>query len=309
MISPSALAPDAESRAPSPATLSPTRPLYWSIRRELWENRSLYIAPLAAAALVLVIFVLRLPGLSGRVSDAIDLDSFSVSSELARPYHFAAFLILITSVIVSIFYSLEALHGERSDRSILFWKSLPVSDLTTVLAKASIPVVIQPLIVLVIIVATQLVMLVLSSGVLLVHGRSAAELWQLIPWIPMTIGLVYVLLVMALWFVPLYGWLLLVSGWAKRMSFVWAVLPPLAIALLEKIVFHTSYIGSALKYRLVGGFSHAFSTEGEGSFVIDSVSKLDPLRFLSTPGLWIGLAIAAAFMVAAVRLRRYQEAF
>ena len=37
-------------RVIAPAAISATRPLYWSVRRELWENRSIYVAPLAVAA-------------------------------------------------------------------------------------------------------------------------------------------------------------------------------------------------------------------------------------------------------------------
>ena len=39
----------------------------------------------------------------------------------------------------------------------------------------------------------------------------------------------------------------------------------------------------------------------------DPMTHLTPGNFLSSPGLWIGLAIAAAFLAAAVRLRRYRE--
>ncbi len=64
---------------------------------------------------------------------------------IEQPYTFAAGCIMATAFIVGVFYCLDALHGERRDRSILFWKSLPVSDLTTVLSKASIPLVVLPL--------------------------------------------------------------------------------------------------------------------------------------------------------------------
>ena len=89
----------------------------------------------------------------------------------------AAGLIMLTGIVVGVFYCLDALHGERRDRSILFWKSLPVSDLTTVLAKASIPLVILPLLTFAITVATQWLMLLISSAVLLVSGQSVATLW------------------------------------------------------------------------------------------------------------------------------------
>jgi len=118
--------------------------------------------------------------------------------------------------------------------------------------------------------------------------------------------LLYGLVVLALWHVPIYGWLLLVSGWARRATFLWAVLPLLAIGILEKIAFNTSYFASMLKHRLMGFAPGAFDFNPHHSVAIDSLAQLTPGRYLSTPGLWIGLIVAAAFLAAAVRLRRYR---
>src|SRR6266478_1820975 len=123
-----------ESQVIAPAVISATRRMYWSVRRELWENRSIYIAPLAAAAVFLLAFLTGLTLSPAHRHEPLDI-----------PYEFAAALIMGTGFIVGIFYSLDALYGERRDRSILFWKSLPVSDLTTVLSKATIPFLILPL--------------------------------------------------------------------------------------------------------------------------------------------------------------------
>jgi ABC-2 type transport system permease protein len=147
-------------------------------------------------------------------------------------------------------------------------------------------------------------MLLLSTVVLLVSGVGAATLWTRLP--QMTLVMLYGLTVHALWHAPLYGWLLLVSGWARRATFLWAVLPLLAIGVLERIVFQTSHFASLVKYRLIGGLRVAFALEGQGG-AIDRLSQLDPARFLSSPGLWIGLVAAVAFLAAAARLRRYRE--
>ena len=109
-----------------------------------------------------------------------------------------------------------------------------------------------------------------------------------------------------LWHAPIYGWLLLVSGWARRAAFLWAVLPLLAIGVIEKIAFNTSYFATMLLQRLTGpGPLHVTAP---GSVPAHPMMTFDPGEFLSTPGLWIGLAFAAAFLAAAVRLRRYREA-
>ncbi len=288
------------------------RPLYWSTRRELWENRSLYIAPLAVGALALFGFLLALihPPQNKDMGLAAINPSFEPTA-LAMPYSHAAMLLVLTAFIVVIFYCLDALYAERRDRSILFWKSLPVSDFTTVLAKAGIPLVVLPLIVFAITVALQLIMLVLSTAALLMSGGSVATLWKQLPLFQLEAVLFYSLAVMALWYAPIFAWLLLISAWARRTTFLWAVLPPLAIALVEFITFHTAHFASLLGERFFGFAPRAFNFRMPDGSMIDPhfipLSQITPGRFLGTPGLWIGLAFAAAFLAAAVRLRRYRE--
>ena len=287
-------------RAVTPTTMSETRPLYWSIRRELWENRSIYIAPLVVAGVVLLGFLIATIGRAVAMADPAQR-----AAVLVERNNFAAGVIMATAFIVGVFYCLDALHGERRDRSILFWKSLPVSDLTTVLSKASIPLVVLPLLTFAIIVVTQLIMLLLSTAVLLMSGLGVATLWTPLPLFQMSLVLLYHLVtVHVLWHAPIYAWLLLVSGWARRAVFLWAVLPVVAIQIVEKIAFNTSYIASILGHRLAG--PEGFHFTAPGSAPVHPLMTFDPAKFLSTPGLWIGLAFAAAFLAAAVRLRRYQ---
>jgi ABC-2 type transport system permease protein len=314
MTTPSNAMPEPiSSQRVAPAALSATRPLYWSIRRELWENRSIYIAPLAAAGVGMLGFLVGLMGVShskhARVATEA-ADERILPALLAMPYSHAAWVLLLTGFIVGIFYSLDALHGERRDRSILFWKSLPVSDLTTVLAKASIPLVVLPLLVFGVTVMLQLFMLVVNSAVLSVSG-GAGKMWSQLPLFQLELVLLYGVMVMALWHAPLYAWLLLISAWAKRATFLWAVLPPLAIAAFERIAFGTSHFGSLLGNRLYGFAGEAFSFRTPDGVLIDPhfipLAQLTPGKFLGSPGLWVGLVFAAAFLAAAVRLRRYRE--
>jgi ABC-2 type transport system permease protein len=223
---------------------------------------------------------------------------------IVMPFHLASALIMAAAVIVSVFYCLDALHGERRDRSILFWKSLPVSDLTTVLSKASIPIIVIQLLTFAITFATQWIMLLLSSAVLLASGLSVTTLWVQVSLFQMSLMLLYHLLTMhALWYAPIYCWLLLVSAWARRAAFLWAVLPWLTIFVVEKIAFNTSHFATMLAHHFAGG---AEAVAYPGTFPIDPGMMITPGRFLTAPGLWIGLAIAAAFLAAAVWLRRYQ---
>src|SRR5580693_2746944 len=299
------------SQAVEPLVVSETRPLYWSIRRELWENRSIYIALLAAAGVYLIGYTISLfwvpRGMHGMGTD----ESTPLIVQLAMPYAHAQMLLALTAFLVGIFYSLDALHGERRDRSILFWKSLPVSDLATVLSKAAIPLVVLPLIVFALSVFLQQIMRLLSLSVLVVNGGSAATLWTRLPLSEMELVTLYGTAVIVLWHAPIYCWFLLVSGWARRAVFLWAVVPLLAIAAMENIAFHTSFLGSMLYGRLSGFTEAAFDLTDKNGVAIDPhfipLEQLAPGRFLSSPSLWVGLIFAGACFAAAVRLRRYRE--
>jgi len=295
-----------DSQPIAPATMSTTRPMYWSVWRELWENRSIYIVPLIVAAVQVFGFAITTIGLADRRRAVLLLDAAHQRAAIEQPYDLVAMMMIFIVFIVGVFYCLDALHSERRDRSILFWKSLPVSDLTTVLSKATIPLVVLPLIAFAITVCVQLIMVLETGVVLIFHGMSPTSTWAAFPVFQNWVVLLYGLIAIALWHAPIYGWLLLVSGWARRATFLWAVLPLIAIQIFEKITFNTSHFASMLTHRLMGFAPHAFGFHGRGHPTIDSLSQLTPGRYLSTPGLWIGLVVAAAFLAAAVRLRRYR---
>src|SRR5213079_316408 len=153
------------------------QPFYWSVRRELWENRSIYVAPILVAVVVLFGFLVSTIGLPERRRAVLLLDPAKARAAIETPYNVAAIMLIFTAFIVGLFYCLDALHSERRDRSILFWKSLPVSDLTTLLSKLTIRLVLLPLATFAIIVATQLVMLLWTSVLLITHGMSPTSTW------------------------------------------------------------------------------------------------------------------------------------
>lgn len=298
--------PPGDSQPIPPAVRSATRPILTSVRRELWENRSVVIAPLAVAAVFLFGFSVSLITLPRRMAAALAIDPTHRALDIAMPYSASAVALVATAFIVGVFYCLDALYGERRDRSILFWKSLPLSDRATILSKASIPLVVLPLIVFVLVLALQLLMLLSSTAVLLGNAPAVAALWTQVRLASFSLTLLYGLVALALWHAPIYGWLLLVSGWARRVPFLWA-LAPIVIAVFERIAFRTAYLPTLLCHRVIGGFTQAFSVATPCGLICDPLTPLTPLRFLGTPGLWIGLVVAAAFFAAAVRLRRSRE--
>jgi ABC-2 type transport system permease protein len=285
--------------------LPPTRPLYWSVRREIWEFRSVYLAPLYTTAAFLFGFLIYLTALPHimREMPALIPAQARPSQALLHPYEILEGLLMAVGMIVGVFYCLDALNGERRDRSILFWKSLPVSDLTTVLSKAAIPLAVLPSIVFGLTVVTHFVMLLVSSAVLAGIGLPVAPLWTEVSFLHNSFGLFYHLLTIhVLWHAPIYCWFLLVSAWARRAAVLWAFLPPLAIGVLEKMIFNSSHFAHYFLYRLSGGMEAMSS----GPHTLLG-AHLTPLRFFGTPGLWFGLLFAAMCLFVAARLRRYRD--
>jgi len=277
------------------AFLAAARPVYWSIRRELWENRSVYIAPLAAAVLFLCGFLISIVRLRLHMQDP-----WKSHHGLINQFELAPVLVMGIGLIVGIFYCLDALYGERRDRSILFWKSLPVSDATAVLSKLAVPILILPLLSFLITVATQFLMLVLSTAVFAGSGVSIRELWSESSFRLPLIWLYHLVTVHGFWYAPIYAWLLLISAWAPRAPFLWAFLPPFVIWGVEKIAFNTSHFLGILQYRLLGPGSGMAANDHAHDFA----ATLIPHHFLSTPGLWTGFFVATVFLFFTVRLRR-----
>ncbi len=258
----------------------------WSVRRELWENRSVYIAPLAAAAIFVAGFAMRLAFTAPSPAPALG------------PYAFATLALMGTGVVVAIFYCLDALYAERRDRSILFWKSLPVSDWATVLAKAAIPLLVLPLLTTAITSVVHIVMLMIESAALLVRGQGVDQLWQEVAPLRLSLELLYHMSgIHILWYAPIFAWLLLASAWARRAPFLWAGIPILAIVVVENLVFATSRFFDLLKYRFVGGPESFIGSD-------DRVGHVEPGVLFANPQLWIGLALTFIFLYGAVRIRR-----
>ena len=306
---------DASPQTAAPAAVHKTRPFYFSLRRELWEHRAVINVPFIAAAVVLFGFVVSTHNLPRNAHQAFSaLDPTKQAMVLMAPYYFAAGGILLTAFIVAIFYCLGALQNERRDRSILFWKSLPVSDLLTVAAKVTIPMVVLPIVAFAATVAATIVMLGLSVAILSASGGGGLLLSH-VPLLTIWTGVLYTVVVAALWHAPIYGYLLLVSAFARRSAFLWAVLPPLALMMLEEIATGTNYVWDLVKYRFVGYFEEAFTSiqmpmmnvKGHGHAAFGRLPEMDPVRFFTSPGLWLGLVVAAALLAGAVWLRRTRE--
>lgn len=285
---------------------SPIHIFSWLIRREFWEHRALWVAPLAVAAFAAATHFLTALTIS-------DAERISALTDPAKSGQFmslhAAIVVIVIAIgqLVGILYALDALQSERRDRSILFWKSLPVSDTATVLSKAFVVMVALPVLTVMLAVVASMVAVSLQTMAWQLGGYDPALLWAQLDMTTLWFGLAYALPFMILWNAPLYGWFLLASAWAKRVAFLWAAAPIVGLLIVEHTALHKTAAHWQVERRFAGGVLEPFSRpahHGDQINWIRSLDELDPVRLWTLPGLWIGLAVAAAFLFAAVRLRR-----
>jgi ABC-2 type transport system permease protein len=151
------------------------------------------------------------------------------------------------------------------------------------------------------------IMVGLASVVLTSSGVAPETLLSRLPTFgAMTLGVAYALVILSLWYAPIVGWLMLVSVWARRMTFLWAVAPPFGLCLLEMLALRTVHVWNFLHGRLIGGFA-AYTVGGLGKAPLHDLSQIDVTPFLTDPGFWGGLVFAAVAFEACVRLRRRRE--
>lgn len=335
----------------APATIPPLSKLKWLLKREYWENRGgFFWAPVIASGVSLLLTALALvAGLVGlsRAAKTGDLhvDGMKVNvngldlslltqklstadtSKLAEGINFTLWLssvwpFLVLAFVV-FFYCLGALYDDRRDRSLLFWKSLPVSDTLTVVSKALSALVVAPVIAVIASLASMLCFLVMISVVMLAYGGNPFDLlWRHADFVSLIGGHLSWLPVYALWALPTVGWLMFCSAWARSKPFLWAVLVPLLAGVIVTWfkfmnLFSTdsSWFWAHIVGRAVGGtlpgidMAYRLDTPQTQSVssVAEALSVSHQLAAFTTPSLWIGAVVGLALLVAATYLRRRRD--
>jgi ABC-2 type transport system permease protein len=279
----------------------------WLVRREFWENRAIWIVP-AAIGVALTLAALfghvqiPTPALPDRhVFSGVVLFGFGVTFFVAMN-------------IYATWYLLDCLYADRKDRSVLFWKSLPISDTATVLAKLFTGLIAIPLVYFIAAdIATLFMAFIVSVRA---HSALGGSLWHPDLWLQLQVLWLYLILTTAVWYLPFAGYLLVVSAWAKRAVTLSSIVPPLAAYLFERWFFGTHWVGTVLKDRAFGYLTHALREDSNaGAWVTtvvgdDSITTpvsiwhlLDPLGFISSPATWIGLLVGILLVMAAIQLR------
>lgn len=320
------------------ATTHKTNTFKWLLKREFWENRGgFFWAPLIAGGIVAVLYTLLavIGSIAGR--DKIELAGTHEGDigEMSRIVGGFADANLLTGVglafivlaFVAFFYALGSLYDDRRDRSVLFWKSLPVSDTQTVLAKAAWALLLAPLVALVVGLLAGFVMWMVTALTVSVNGLpgSSAVFTHSHP-LKITGNLLAALPVQVLWSLPTIGWLMFCSAWAHTKPFLWAVLVPVLgcviISMLNilpglDLPLDTLWYVVAFRGLLSVVPGTWMATTGHDNFVggdvrttpdmIDQLPLSQSWQTFATADLWIGVVVGAAFIAGAIYLRRWRE--
>lgn len=325
---------------------SPTHTFRLLLKREFWENRGgFFWAPVIAGAISLgfgllasitgVIAMREAIGEGHSPWDHIEFDGTKNADAVDQVVGFMSDLNFVSGiglaylvmVFVVFFYALGSLYDERKDRSVLFWKSLPVSDTQTVLSKAAWALVLAPALSAVIGLAIGFCMWIIATVTMLIGGipHAGAGFTEAHPF--RILGNVLMALpIYTLWALPTVGWLMLCSAWARSKPFVWAVLLPILVG--SVISWMDTLPGVNVPHEIVWyvlGFRGLLSIVPGTWYLNESVSDSHNVEIngpqdlqqavdftsswnaLLTADLWIGVVIGAAMIYGAIRLRRWRD--
>ncbi len=209
------------------------------------------------------------------------------------------YLLMLVLFLVTYNYLLGSLFADRKDRSILFWKSMPVSEWEVVLSKMVVALAIAPAIYIAVAMLLQLAYILL--GLLLVYRMDMSPTEVILDKIeigPLVLNQIGGWVLTALWVAPLYAWLLLASAAARRSPFLLAIAPVLALVIIEELFFGGSFVSNMI-------YQHLPHYESEGSAV---GFYFEGIRWAQQDwlSLCLGLVVTAGLLTAAVYLRRYR---
>ncbi|KRE90582.1 hypothetical protein ASG87_18690 [Frateuria sp. Soil773] len=312
---------------------------YWLVKREFWEHRGGFLwAPLITGGVFLLLNLMGLVagemfgtqhGIHSLLSNGHFLDHALSPDEIDKAGRVMDVVMYSTTFIISIvlgfvvfFYCLGALYDDRRDRSLLFWKSLPLSDSATVLSKVVAGTLLAPLIAVVCGVVTGIAMLLMFAIALSFHGTGV---WHLLAYAhPFRViaNLVGTIPLYALWALPSVGWLMLCSAWARSKPFLWAAVLPVAVGITLGWfnLLGTRLVGSGWYWSHVCGrillsvfpgswlgANHYESVGNDSAHALDALNLANAYGVAGSPGFWVGAAFGLALLAGAIWLRRWRD--
>jgi len=312
--------------------------MFWLVKREFWEHRGGFLwAPLVTGGIFLLLNVMGIItmevvgarhgisfGATGNLQhviskmDAGDLSQVGMALDVAM--YSAMALIFVVLGFVVFFYCLGAIYDERRDRSILFWKSLPLSDSETVLSKVVSATIVAPVIATLAGIAAGILQLLILAVTLSFHGVHVWQLLTLAHPFRVTTNMLGHIPLYLLWALPSVGWLMACSAWARTKPFLWAIALPVATGLLVTWfgimgLFNLSagwFWQNIVARALFSAFPGA-SLVGSDNLIHSGKNNLDFMdlgnayQLLGSANLWIGVVAGAALIAAAIWFRRRRD--
>lgn len=298
------------------------KPLLVLIGREWLEARTPYLwLPLATLAILvgLTLLMLLVSGFGefsvqisadGQAPNYFFINQWSDRDWIERMTSFRTYTatpFYLLYLAAAAFVLLGALYDERRDRSVLFWKSMPVSDLVTVASKLLPALWLAPLVIVGCALAAQLFLLSVFSAHL--AGSELGDpwlLWQNAGLVGGTVHLLVGFLIQGFWILPVAGYLLLVSVAVSRQPLLWAVLLPIPLAIVEYVAFGTRLLADFISRHLEPAALPNFT--GDGDRIMPVIQSLgDQLALLVHPDLWLGVIVGAGLVYGAAWLRRHKN--
>jgi len=302
------------------------RPFKALLVREYWEHKGAmfytpaFIACFFALVLVLASFTSNSvliesdsgASYSSNIPQAVDMfEKLEVNKRnqgvqigLYAPMTVFGFVMLI----VSFFYALGSLFDERKDRSILFWKSLPISDTSSVLSKFVSICISIPILYFIVVAVFQLFVLFLGTVVAWFGGSLGLSLWSSSNFFIVMINSLFSLIVASLWLAPVWAWLMLASSWAKKNAFLWGILPIFLLAFAEGWLFHSNRLLAIVGLRIAESFTILNSQlNGLVGGEMFSIPSNQWFMAIVSGEFWMGLIVASLFLGAAVKIRGIRD--
>jgi ABC-2 type transport system permease protein len=294
------------------------------LKREIWEHRSIYVTPAAISSIVTLGVLAMLMFASGF---AVELDGAifgaqNLVGDVERKAVLTGFFLgtswvfIVALAILIVFYCLDSLYAERKDKSILFWRSLPVTDAETVVSKLITAVFVIPAVTVIAIAATHLLnLIVVSIWVSMKGGDGGMLIWGSVSLLDNWLAAFIVVIACGIWMSPFIGWFLLVSAYTRRSPLLIAFMPLILIGLLEGIILRSHVFaenilarGDGLPLFRTAGIEQFFDEEQWrlGDDATRLLVHLDVVQFLTSPAMWAGILVCALLSTGAIYVRRYR---
>lgn len=277
------------------------RQFYALIKREVLEHTTLFIYAPAILAVVLLLGTAWLMSLAPDEQVALAIEYAAMLFDGLSPLEMAPLFMLlaipfiIVLSICGLTYLLNTLFQDRKDSSVLFWQSMPVSNLRAVASKLTTVLAVAPLFYVAILFVLYLLSMIWLTILGISYDISISGLGYMFMAAVVSLVLVYLSMVIAgLWLFPTVGWLLLFSAFAKRAPALSAIGVYMLLLFIEEFVFGTQFLVNWVESRSNPNQYVIF----EFSDVVDRLFNYDML---------FGLVVGAILVTGATLMRRFAD--